>query len=683
MNLDSEDTMAVKSIGRYQIFDELGRGAMGVVYRGYDPLIGRTVALKTMIFGSAGAESRELRERLYREAAAAGALSHPNIVTIFDVVESGGTTAVAMEFIEGTDLASVIAQRGPVPLGIALDLFEQICAALDYAGGHGVVHRDIKPANILLTADGRVKVTDFGVARLALSTLTQAGTVLGSPSYMSPEQVRGLTVDSRSDVFSAAVVFYEMITRERPFGGTDVATTMYRIAHEPPAPPAQFNSLVSPAITSVIERALQKNADERYQRGADLVADLREAVGRTPLPPSPTLDALLEGLLPQPSGPPSSPGSQSKIPAVSSGRSSGVLTPVVPPAAGAPPRAAAPPPSSESAPPPAAGSDRHAAMSADVTLPAARAISAAPVPSPPPAAAAPPKAESPRPAGAAPAPAAKRAKPAGRSMVGFIVGFVGAAVVLAAVAVGFLYLRGKSQQAVATDAAVSQPDATPPVVVPPAAAGAQQAQPPSPEAQAPAVAAPTTPAPPAAPAAPATAPASTAAKSATASPSAPNPAQAQAKPVRTTPPAAPAAQPGTASAERTPGTPRSAQAPPATTPVPVRQEPPPQAPAAQPVGRTYESTEVDERPVTVRQTEPTYPSEARRKGLEDVVVLKLLVSATGEVADVQVLRKSQKDPEFDSAAVAAVRQWAFKPARRRGENVACWFNVGVPFKIPK
>ncbi|MCX6552475.1 MAG: serine/threonine-protein kinase, partial [Acidobacteria bacterium] len=268
MSSDSGQTTSVRSIGRYRAFDELGRGAMGIVYRGFDPVIGRTVALKTIVLDTSDAQAKEFRDRLYREAAAAGALSHPNIVTIFDIIEDGTVTAVAMEFIEGRSLAAIIAERAPLPLDLAVEIFEQICSALDYAGSHGIVHRDIKPANILMTAAGRAKVTDFGVARLALSTMTQAGTVLGSPSYMSPEQVRGLPLDGRSDLFSAAVVFYEMITRERPFAGNDVATTMYRIAHEPPTPPGHFNAAIGPAVTAVLERALAKLPDQRFRTGA-------------------------------------------------------------------------------------------------------------------------------------------------------------------------------------------------------------------------------------------------------------------------------------------------------------------------------------------------------------------------------------------------------------------------------
>ena len=182
-----------------------------------------------------------------------------------------------MEFIEGRPLSAIVTERAPLPIDLAVEILDQICAALDYAGSQGIVHRDIKPANILVTSAGRAKVTDFGVARLALSTMTQAGTVLGSPSYMSPEQVKGLSLDGRSDLFSAAVVFFEMITRERPFAGNDIATTMYRIAHEAPTPPTHFNPEIGPGVAAVLERAFAKSPADRFQTGADLVAALRAA----------------------------------------------------------------------------------------------------------------------------------------------------------------------------------------------------------------------------------------------------------------------------------------------------------------------------------------------------------------------------------------------------------------------
>jgi tRNA A-37 threonylcarbamoyl transferase component Bud32 len=279
MTDETSETSRVQTIGRYHVLEEIGRGAMAVVYKGFDPVIGRAVALKTIAFGTADAEVTDLRQRLYREACAAGTLAHPNIVTIYDVIEQAGVTAVAMELVEGQTLASLIAERAPLALDAALEIFEQIAAALDYAGARGIVHRDIKPANILMTPDGRAKVADFGVARMALSSMTQTGTVVGSPSYMSPEQVRGQPLDGRSDLFSAAVVLYELLTKERPFAGDDVATTMYRIVHEPPTPPSEFNSAVGPQISDVFERALAKEPDRRYRTGAELCTALRQAIG--------------------------------------------------------------------------------------------------------------------------------------------------------------------------------------------------------------------------------------------------------------------------------------------------------------------------------------------------------------------------------------------------------------------
>lgn len=280
----SEGTPVVRTIGRYQALEEIGRGAMGVVYRAFDPVIGRTVALKTIDLAVGDSEAKTLRERLYREATAAGTLTHPNIVTVFDVIEDGPIAAVAVELVDGQTLEALIAQQGALPLDRALDLFEQICAALDYAGGKGIIHRDIKPANILLTPDGRAKVTDFGIARLGGVGVTQTTTVMGSPSYMSPEQVRGLPLDIKSDLFSAAVILYEMLSGERPFAGDDVATTLYRIVNEPARGVEHFNPSIAPGVSAVVHRALAKDPADRYLSGAELVAELRRAVSSSSQP---------------------------------------------------------------------------------------------------------------------------------------------------------------------------------------------------------------------------------------------------------------------------------------------------------------------------------------------------------------------------------------------------------------
>ena len=256
---------------------------MGVVSKGFDPTIRRTVALKTIAFSEQDEEAQEFRRRLYGEAAAAGALKHPNIVTIYDVIEDGPTTAIAMEFIEGYTLASVIRKRGPLAVDEALALFEPICAALDHAGSRGIIHRDIKPANIIVDPDGSPKITDFGIAKMPASS-TRTGIIVGSPGYMSPEQIRGQPLDRRSDLFSAAAVFYEMITADRPFDGDDTASLMYRIVHERHRSAKQLNPALGQAVAEILDRALAKNPDERFGTGAELVAALRAAFARPAAP---------------------------------------------------------------------------------------------------------------------------------------------------------------------------------------------------------------------------------------------------------------------------------------------------------------------------------------------------------------------------------------------------------------
>ncbi|MGB7217761.1 MAG: protein kinase [Vicinamibacterales bacterium] len=277
--MTKDQTPHVKTVGRYQILEELGRGAMAVVYKGKDPVIGRTVALKTLLFREDSKEMRDLRQALYRDACAAGTLAHPNIVTIYDVIEEAGMTAVAMEFIEGRTLDALIKEQAPLPIEMAFGLFDQIVAGLDYAHTKGIIHRDVKPANIMLTTDGRVKVTDFGVARVTSAGVMMTATVVGSPSYMSPEQIKGGTIDGRSDLFSATTVLYEMLTKARPFRGDDIATTLYRIVHELPTPPTEFNPAIGPELTRVFEHAMAKDPNDRYLNGAELAQAMRQAGG--------------------------------------------------------------------------------------------------------------------------------------------------------------------------------------------------------------------------------------------------------------------------------------------------------------------------------------------------------------------------------------------------------------------
>ncbi len=273
-------------LGRYEIIDELGSGSMGTVFRGRDPMIDRFVAVKTIrMQGFAPGETEGFRERFIREAQAAGRLSHPGIVTIYDVGsdESTRTPFLVMEFIEGRTLDNLIRETlERLPVEKTLGIVKQVAEALDYAHSEGIVHRDIKPANIILTPAGRAIITDFGVARVRKSQMTMQGEVIGTPAFMSPEQVRGERVDGRADLFSLGVILYWMLTGERPFSG-DMTDLMYKIAHHEPAPPRDVNPALSPDCNAVISRALAKSRDARYQSGREFADDLDSLLaGRSP-----------------------------------------------------------------------------------------------------------------------------------------------------------------------------------------------------------------------------------------------------------------------------------------------------------------------------------------------------------------------------------------------------------------
>ncbi len=274
----TSDTSIPETLGRYEILSELGKGAMGIVYLGRDPLIGRQLALKTFRLGySAGdQELEQFRERFLREAQSAGILSHPNIVTIHDVaVDPGGDFFIAMEFVKGTDLKLVMQRQGRFEPSFAFEVVAQIADGLDYAHSNGVVHRDIKPANIIITADKQAKITDFGIARVEASNLTMEGQLLGTPNYMAPEQIQGLEVDHRADIFSLGVMLYELITGKKPFAAPNLSAVTHRIVTQPFPPLEQHVPDLPPAITQVLDRALAKDPAERYNRGADMAADLR------------------------------------------------------------------------------------------------------------------------------------------------------------------------------------------------------------------------------------------------------------------------------------------------------------------------------------------------------------------------------------------------------------------------
>jgi serine/threonine-protein kinase len=262
-------------VGRYRIIGEVGKGAMGVVYRATDPTIGRTVALKTMRVDVHGIEAEEMLQRFRNEAKAAGVMSHTNIVTIYDAGEQDGMFYIAMECIEGVTLHRLLADQRVLPPDQVIEYSRQVCAGLDYAHSHGVVHRDVKPANIMIQADGTLKIMDFGIAKAGGMGMTTAGQVLGTPNYMSPEQVKGRPLDGRSDLFSFGVILYEMVTGERPFTGEGVTTIVYKIVHETPIPPRELDVTIHPGLSSVISKALAKSPDERFQSGAELVKALQ------------------------------------------------------------------------------------------------------------------------------------------------------------------------------------------------------------------------------------------------------------------------------------------------------------------------------------------------------------------------------------------------------------------------
>jgi serine/threonine-protein kinase len=267
-------------IGRYKIVRELGRGAMGVVYHAIDPNIGRPVAIKTIHFGGnrKPEEIERQRERLFREARSAGMLSHPGIVTIYDVEQQGDLAYIAMEFVDGPTLDHVLSQPEPLSAERMFSILGQTAVALDYAHSKGIVHRDIKPANIMLSGDGTAKIADFGIAKIAAAeNLTMTGSIVGTPHYMSPEQVQGQPVDGRSDQFSLAVIAYEMLTGEKPYTGEHLTTVVYKIVAEEPAPPHRLNPSLSTHIENVLRKGLAKKPDARYRNCQDFVDSLEKA----------------------------------------------------------------------------------------------------------------------------------------------------------------------------------------------------------------------------------------------------------------------------------------------------------------------------------------------------------------------------------------------------------------------
>jgi len=298
--------MADGRIGKYTIVGELGAGAMGVVYKAVDPVIGRTVAIKTIRFEllTNAQQREEAQKRFLREAQSAGNLSHPNIVTIYDVGEDQGLTYIAMEYVEGRSLEEILAAQQPWDLGAAINLVVQIAEGLDSAHRKGIVHRDIKPANVLVDKEGRPKIVDFGIARISSSNLTQTSMVMGTPFYMAPEQVAGKKVDHRADIFALGAMFYEILSLRKPFNGDTLTTVIYKIMSEVPPPLSQVVAGVPRAVDAVVERAMAKDPETRYQSCRELIHDMRQCAA--------SLGYALEAIEPPVVGP--APAAESRWP---------------------------------------------------------------------------------------------------------------------------------------------------------------------------------------------------------------------------------------------------------------------------------------------------------------------------------------------------------------------------------
>lgn len=272
------DKILIKKLGRYEILSELGKGSMGIVYKAVDPLIDRTVAIKTININLSGDEIAGFVERFNREAKSAGRLNHPNIVTIYDVGKTDDTAFIAMEHLEGQELKEIIASKQRLQPERIVEITAQIADALAFAHDNGVVHRDIKPANIMVLRSGAVKIMDFGIAMTSSGSQTIAGTILGSPKYMSPEQVSGMAVDGRTDIFSLGAILYELVTGIAAFDGgstSNLASIMYQVINEMPVSPTMVNPAIPAAFDYIVAKALAKKQEDRYQSAREMADDLK------------------------------------------------------------------------------------------------------------------------------------------------------------------------------------------------------------------------------------------------------------------------------------------------------------------------------------------------------------------------------------------------------------------------
>jgi eukaryotic-like serine/threonine-protein kinase len=292
---------AGERIGRYRLVSEIGRGAMGIVYRGEDEALGRSVAIKTILASMDAEEQAGYLARFRQEAKALGGLNHPNIITVYEFGDEGGVAYLAMEYLEGRELRDMIAKK-QLDLTTIVEIAAQVAEGLAFAHARGIVHRDVKPGNVMVVGGNRVKIMDFGIARVRKSDVkTNTGLLLGSPKYMAPEQVIGRPVDNRSDIFSLGVVLYEMIAGSPPFHADDIAAIMYQVCNNKPPPPSARNLGVPRALDLIVARAMEKEPEARYQDAAAMAADLRAclpeiASGAMPGEPVATAAAVDETL---------------------------------------------------------------------------------------------------------------------------------------------------------------------------------------------------------------------------------------------------------------------------------------------------------------------------------------------------------------------------------------------------
>jgi len=290
-----DNQQPTERIGRYRLVSEIGRGAMGIVYRGEDEALGRSVAIKTILASMEADEQAGYLARFRQEAKALGGLNHPNIITVYEFGDESGVAYLAMEYLEGRELRDLIATR-QLDLTTAVDIAAQIAEGLAFAHARGVVHRDVKPGNVMVVEGGRAKIMDFGIARVRVSDVkTHTGLLLGSPKYMSPEQVMGNPVDHRSDIFSLGVVLHEMLTGAPPFAGDDIPALMYQVSTATPAPPSTKNLGVTRTLDLIVARALEKQPETRYQDASAMAADLRACM--------PELANYAPGGMGEPAGP--------------------------------------------------------------------------------------------------------------------------------------------------------------------------------------------------------------------------------------------------------------------------------------------------------------------------------------------------------------------------------------------